>query len=527
MADNGEAVVKKVLSEAQLAARKANAQKSTGPRNTARTRYNAVSHGLRAEHVLPGESQAAYKERLEQWMEDFAPANSAQRFLVQRAVDLSVKIERGDVVEEALALELILEAQNMADGGLEEVEKLAAELPETRAAALCKLRKTSAGCLWQLEKWRVLRQRLETHKRFCLTERTLVLQLQGKRPVDALRSDPVAVKWLTVLLGASYPPDYDKVQCFARELGLYPPSDMHVSEFNLRVAELAAAVPAQSQCLSLLQAYVAETILDLENHLEIIQELEQEKRAIALQRARIDLDERGKQVLRYQSSHRGSFEAALRRLDVLQNPRQPRPPGRPRKTRPEAPATTQGSGQPSASSEQSGSELGPGEITTEAQQTAVSPEQTSDSMTTAPVTTIETCTDAPIVNSAATTNEAKNDAGSKNSVATTNEAKNDAGSENSVATTNEAKDCAEAIDEFHAVLQTMGPGTPTRDELVAMGPELHEWMKTVLSARPAQRCSSAARAVPVVDQDTVLAGERAGEAGMVGGTRRPPPRAAP
>ena len=40
------------VSEKQLEANRANAKLSTGPHNTARTRFNGVRHGLTATHVV-------------------------------------------------------------------------------------------------------------------------------------------------------------------------------------------------------------------------------------------------------------------------------------------------------------------------------------------------------------------------------------------------------------------------------------------------------------------------------------------
>src|SRR5580658_9654596 len=181
MAAKGETVKKRTLSEAELAARRANAKHSTGPRDTSRTRYNGVKHGLRGGPVLPGESQEAYDRRMEEWMKDHAPTNDSQAFMVTRLVDLSFKIARGDAVEEALGLEQILEAETADGSGQEEVETLAEGLWEDPYAFLPKLRATSAGCLWLLSQWTMLCQALLRHKELYWTERTLALRLLGKR----------------------------------------------------------------------------------------------------------------------------------------------------------------------------------------------------------------------------------------------------------------------------------------------------------------------------------------------------------
>ena len=55
-------------------ANRQNAQKSTGPKTAegkARSRFNAVKHGMRAATpVLPGEDAAAFDARLERWTKE-------------------------------------------------------------------------------------------------------------------------------------------------------------------------------------------------------------------------------------------------------------------------------------------------------------------------------------------------------------------------------------------------------------------------------------------------------------------------
>src|SRR5580693_743431 len=95
--DEPTAPVKRPLSEAELAARRANAQKSTGPtteQGKSICRWNALRHGHRAElPVLPGECPEAYARRLDQWMDDLGAENETQRFFVERAVKASWKME--------------------------------------------------------------------------------------------------------------------------------------------------------------------------------------------------------------------------------------------------------------------------------------------------------------------------------------------------------------------------------------------------------------------------------------------------
>ena len=64
----------------QIEANRKNAKKSTGPRDTDRTRFNGLKHGLRAEQVvLPGEDPAAFRAEVEAWFDDWRPRSPHPR----------------------------------------------------------------------------------------------------------------------------------------------------------------------------------------------------------------------------------------------------------------------------------------------------------------------------------------------------------------------------------------------------------------------------------------------------------------
>ena len=561
-----ESPIKRTLSAAELAARRANAQKSTGPRNTERSRFNRLTHGLRASlPVIPGESQEAYDERLAEWMEDYAPKTGAVRFLVQRAVELSFKLERGDVVEEALSDEALLEAQYGTDRSPEVIAKLAATLPDDPHAIVPQLRASSGGCAWLLSRWEVLLSQLLKYRRLNWTERSWAVLYLGKFPADGLRNDPLVIRWHKVLLGSYYRPQDDLVLAAAGALGTTCPVDMHPTEFEYRAKELAKLIPGAEESYSTLQSYIEEVIAELKKRRKFLRKLEQEKRTVALRRARIDLGEDGKQLLRYQTSHRGSLETTLRRIDALQNPRQPRPPGRPKKTRPEvvtaeptaamtAPAGPEDSG---AGVVESGSATGAsgldsvesgsgfesslfevGNQTAEGQGAVASQDRTNDSEPMATEAT-QSASDASIENRPATTNEpeslevSKNSAGTttepetdalENSAATTNEPETDA-LENSAATTNEAKSDDEVLNQIQVYYRSRGFHVPSRETIEAMGLEIRDWVQAVIDANPPHRFPSAA-AVPRADGPGMGAvGERGG--GFAGEMSRAPPSAGP
>ena len=72
---------------AQLAANRANAQKSTGPRSAegkSASRFNALQHGVdAASPVIPGEDPDAYSALAADYERHFHPETPSQRFHVQ------------------------------------------------------------------------------------------------------------------------------------------------------------------------------------------------------------------------------------------------------------------------------------------------------------------------------------------------------------------------------------------------------------------------------------------------------------
>jgi hypothetical protein len=75
---------------AQIAANRANAQKSSGPRSVegkAASRFNALKHGMDAESiVLPGEDAEAYRQLAENYYRDFRPGHVNQQFHVDTLI---------------------------------------------------------------------------------------------------------------------------------------------------------------------------------------------------------------------------------------------------------------------------------------------------------------------------------------------------------------------------------------------------------------------------------------------------------
>jgi hypothetical protein len=117
--DNPEAVGpaakpprKKRVTERQLAANRANAQKCTGPKTPegkACTRFNGLKHGLCAANVcLPGEDDEEYERRRRAYVDFYQPASLIEWDLVEDLVAARWRKNRIIKVEQNLILDTIL-----------------------------------------------------------------------------------------------------------------------------------------------------------------------------------------------------------------------------------------------------------------------------------------------------------------------------------------------------------------------------------------------------------------------------------
>jgi hypothetical protein len=125
-------------SEAQIAANRANAQKSTGPRSAegkARSSSNARRHGLLGrDTVLPGEDATEFVNLARGFFEHYKPIGGVEVFLLQQAVSYAWRLRRFDQVEAGLfqQLEIFRIKGNQAVERLEAGRRLGPGARESR-----------------------------------------------------------------------------------------------------------------------------------------------------------------------------------------------------------------------------------------------------------------------------------------------------------------------------------------------------------------------------------------------------------
>jgi hypothetical protein len=99
---------------AQIAANRANAQKSTGPRSAegkSASRFNALKHGIDAASiVIPGEDPADYEALAADYLGDFRPQSTSESFHVQTMLRADWQKRRLQRVEADLHRTLLAES---------------------------------------------------------------------------------------------------------------------------------------------------------------------------------------------------------------------------------------------------------------------------------------------------------------------------------------------------------------------------------------------------------------------------------
>ncbi len=91
---------KKPDAPARTRANRENALKSTGPRDTSRTRHNALKHGLLSRNILlSGEEAGLLRELGERLSEELAPQGVLEALLVDRIVSSAWRLRRALAAE--------------------------------------------------------------------------------------------------------------------------------------------------------------------------------------------------------------------------------------------------------------------------------------------------------------------------------------------------------------------------------------------------------------------------------------------
>src|SRR5579871_3600224 len=179
-----------MTSPAQIAANRRNALKSTGPKDTSRTRFNGLKHTLcSGEVTLPGESRERFEAHRGALFDVWQPVTYTRALLVDRMAVASWKFMRATRMEHAWTYEIAADigqgvddrARSLIDGGM----NLLARYPDQ---ALAGFRMLAPGQDHLIGLWEALEKAIESgwtskeehHDRLL----NLLGHVSGREPLD-------------------------------------------------------------------------------------------------------------------------------------------------------------------------------------------------------------------------------------------------------------------------------------------------------------------------------------------------------
>ena len=184
-----------VATNRQIEANRRNAQLSTGPRSDegkAVARGNALKHGLAGTGVVIHEDETVkINERMAAYASAIGPISPLECFTVEQLAIEAVRIERAQRDERILLIRRGVWAEN----GWDEDRRLAAEeigarLASDPARTVSRLRQSTQGCDWLIDRWQGLAHALQPGRVWDADQSALALDLLGfPTPVDPASCD--------------------------------------------------------------------------------------------------------------------------------------------------------------------------------------------------------------------------------------------------------------------------------------------------------------------------------------------------
>ncbi len=311
------------ISAARLAANRANAQKSTGPRTEAGkaiSRLNGLTHGCAAATaVLPGENAEELQARVETWFEELDARSDTERTLVETAVHAAWRVERCRKAENAALSKKVLLAGEAFDADLfaklKHLTGTTSALVNDGQGTVYELRSFSLGCRWLIEQWENIGRGIIQNGRLDESQIFDLLQLQGLRPTGHLDS-PVTGLWLSYALASHLGPrkaDPERLDYFFTLT--YPGEDrMAKGEYRRRTAKQYANLPERADANAALLAQIEAILDELKQRLSEVEAREEQLRELTIQEAAFDASNEGMKRQRYELGHQRVLLGCLKEL---------------------------------------------------------------------------------------------------------------------------------------------------------------------------------------------------------------------
>jgi hypothetical protein len=310
---------KHVMTEARLAAAKANAAKSCGPHDTSKTRLNGLVHGCCSELpiVMPGEDPQALQDRLDLYINELGARTQAERDALEVSVLNYHRFKRADRADTAAETRVVEDVKNnFDDRQLTRLDALVANLAASPVATILELRRFTRGITWCLEQLEQLDLHLETHPALNPGQLLLAIYLSARRPQN-LFIDDLVMKWNLRNLSAQYGPGKLSAASAAGFLYKARPEGMTRAEFEYYLGERLGEMVSVEEGQTFLLDSLDELRAGLLRRFDEVKERETIDEERAVEEAAVSVNADCMKRLRYRRETQRAQESAMRLFHQL------------------------------------------------------------------------------------------------------------------------------------------------------------------------------------------------------------------
>jgi hypothetical protein len=314
---------KRRTTPAQSTCAKRNAQRSTGPRDTSRTRLNAMTHGCCSELpvLMPGENPQDVQNKINRYITQLGAATEPEQDGIEVAVMNFIRGRRANKADVAHNTRVVNDVlNNFEDQQALRCADLVENLADSPSTCIIALRSFTHGIHHLLQQIELLDEHLRTSRSFHPSQRVLAIHLCGRRPQD-LFTDELVRQWDIDYLSGLHGPGKISAAQAAQLLGRDRPADMDPGEFERRLGGWLQNLDSIEEGRALLKQGLADARRDLLERLKEVEAREVIDRALAVQQAMQSVNAQCMKYLRYRRECERGTQAALRLVLQLQRMR--------------------------------------------------------------------------------------------------------------------------------------------------------------------------------------------------------------
>jgi hypothetical protein len=311
---------KHVMTPARLAAARANAQLSTGPKDTSRTRFNRVTHGCCCELpvVMPGENAEEVQNKVDIYITEQGAQTQAERDAIELSVLNYFRVKRCHNADIAAETRVVNKVQdNFEDRQCLRCADLVGNLALSPAATIIELRSFTHGISWLSGQIELLEEHLQTSCSFHPSQRVLLIHLLGRRLQDLFTDQVIEQLNIYYLYGLHGPGKLTPAQA-ASLFWQDRPADMDPGEFERRLGGWLDELVSIPEGHALLKESLAEVKADLLRRLTVVEEREAIDLDLATEEAMVSVNADCMMRLRYRRESERGQQAGMRQLHQLQ-----------------------------------------------------------------------------------------------------------------------------------------------------------------------------------------------------------------